>query len=41
MKTWEELPPNARKYVEFVEGFTGVRVGWVGTGPGRGDMVVR
>ena len=41
LKSWDELPENARKYVEFIEEFVGVRVKYVGTGPGRESMIVR
>lgn len=40
-KTWEELPVNCRKYVEFIEEFLGVKVGWIGTGPARDSMISR
>ncbi|KAK5166338.1 Adenylosuccinate synthase [Saxophila tyrrhenica] len=40
-KTWEDLPENARMYVEFIEKHVGVRVGYIGTGPGRESMIVR
>ena len=38
---WEELPENARKYVEFVEKAIGVPVSWIGTGPERESMVLK
>lgn len=38
---WEELPENARKYVEFIEQFVGVRVKYIGTGPAQDAMIVR
>ena len=41
VKTWEELPTRAKEYVEFVESVLGVRIGWIGTGPGRESMIVR
>ncbi len=40
-KTWEELPENAQKYVEFVEKVVGVPVSWVGVGPARDAMVAK
>ena len=40
-KTFEELPPNARKYVKFIEEKVGVRIEWIGTGPRREDMITR
>lgn len=41
VKTFDALPENARKYIEFVEEFTGVRVKWIGTGPARDAMITR
>lgn len=40
-KTWESLPPNARKYVEFVEQELEIPIRWIGTGPSRDSMIVR
>ena len=38
---YEDLPANCRKYIEFIEEFVGVRIGWIGTGPERESMVVK
>ena len=38
---FEELPGQAREYVEFIEGEVGVPIRWIGTGPRREDMCVR
>lgn len=38
---FEDLPENCRKYVEFIEDFMGVKVGWIGTGPARESMIVK
>ncbi|RYP74880.1 hypothetical protein DL771_002801 [Monosporascus sp. 5C6A] len=40
-KAYYDLPKQARAYVEFIEEFIGVKVAWIGTGPGRGDMIFR
>ena len=40
-KKWDDLPAQARAYVDFVERFVGVPIRWVGVGPGREDMIVR
>ncbi|KAF2176356.1 Adenylosuccinate synthetase [Zopfia rhizophila CBS 207.26] len=40
-KSFYDLPIQARKYVEFIEKFVGVKVKWIGVGPGREHMVVR
>lgn len=41
IKDWNKLPENARKYVEFIEEFSGIRVKYIGTGPGNENMIVR
>ncbi|KXT16968.1 hypothetical protein AC579_7393 [Pseudocercospora musae] len=41
LRRWEELPENARKYVDFIEKFTKARVKYIGTGPGNENMIVR
>ncbi|CCF50613.1 hypothetical protein NDA11_005897 [Ustilago hordei] len=40
-QTWEELPKNCRKYVEFIEQFLGVKIEWIGVGPARESMIHR
>ena len=35
------LPLQAREYINRLEEATGVPVAWVGTGPGREEMVMR
>ena len=39
-RTVEELPDNARRYIERVEELSGARVSVVGVGPGRDENVV-
>lgn len=39
MRTWDELPENAKKYVEFIEEFTGVPVSMVSVGPDRENNI--
>jgi len=41
MKTYEELPEKCREYVEFIETFLGVKIGWIGVGPARSNMITR
>lgn len=36
-----DLPKQARAYIEFIEEFVGVPIGWIGTGPARDDMIYR
>jgi len=38
---WDRLPRAAQEYVEFIERFLGVHVKYIGTGPGREEMIVR
>ncbi|TWU73714.1 hypothetical protein ED733_005106 [Metarhizium rileyi] len=40
-KTYYDLPKQAREYIEFIENFVGVKIGWIGTGPSRDDMITR
>ena len=41
LSKYEDLPENARKYIEYIEKFVGVRVKYIGTGPARESMIVR
>jgi adenylosuccinate synthase len=41
VRKYEDLPQRAQDYVNFIETFVGVRVRWIGTGPGREDMIDR
>jgi adenylosuccinate synthase len=41
IKTYEELPENCRKYIEFVEREIGVPIKYVGNGPNRDALIVR
>jgi adenylosuccinate synthase len=40
-RTEEELPDNARRYVDRIEQLAGTRVSVVGVGPGRDENVIR
>ncbi|WP_426508870.1 adenylosuccinate synthase [Dactylosporangium sp. McL0621] len=40
-RSFDELPVNARRYVERIEELAGTRVSIVGVGPGRDENVVR
>lgn len=40
-KSFYELPVNARKYVDFIEKTIGVKIRWIGVGPGRENMISR
>jgi adenylosuccinate synthase len=40
-KTFEELPENAQKYINFIEEYIGIPVKFIGTGADREAMIVR
>jgi len=37
----EELPDNARRFIDRIEQLCGVRVSVIGVGPGREENVIR
>lgn len=41
IKTYEELPENCRKYIEFVEEQIGFPITMISNGPGRDDIIFR
>lgn len=41
VRTFEELPDNAQRYIERLEELCGTRVSLIGVGPGREENVVR
>ena len=40
-RSWEELPENARKYVEYIEEKIGCHIGYVSVGPERDSIIYR
>ena len=40
-KTYEELPQNAKKYLEFIEEYTGVKVKYVGVGADESRTIIK
>jgi adenylosuccinate synthase len=40
-RTFDDLPENARRFVEFVEDRIGARISVVGVGPGRDEVIER
>jgi adenylosuccinate synthase len=40
-RTFDELPDNAQRFVEFVEARVGARISVVGVGPGRAEVIER
>ena len=41
VRTWSDLPSEAQRYVEFIETAIGVKIGYIGTGSDREDMIIR
>ncbi len=41
LTNYYDLPVNARKYVDFIEQAVDVPIKSIGTGPGRGDIIMR
>lgn len=40
-KKYEDLPENAKKYIECIEKITNTQVKFIGTGAGREDIIIR
>lgn len=38
-RKWDDLPANAKSYVRRIEELVGVKVEWIGVGPGRDAMI--
>ena len=41
LTTFDSLPRNAKTYIEFIEGYLGVPVGMISTGPARAATIVK
>lgn len=41
IKNYEDLPENAKKYLDYIENYLQVPIQWVGTGPARDSMLVK
>ena len=41
IRSYDELPANAKKYIERIEELTGVKVGIISTSPERNDTIIR
>ena len=41
VRTWEDLPVPARKYVEYLEAAIGCHIGYVSVGPERDSIIIR
>ncbi|KAM0466829.1 hypothetical protein ACHAPV_000338 [Trichoderma viride] len=40
-RTYDDLPKEARDYIEYIEKFVGVKIKYIGTGPDRDAMIQR
>ena len=41
VRKWEDLPENARKYIEFIEAGIGCRIKYISVGPERDSIIIR
>ncbi|KAI1822802.1 adenylosuccinate synthetase [Xylaria intraflava] len=41
LRTWSDLPPRAQAYIELIESELGTKIGYIGTGRDREDMIIR
>lgn len=41
IQRYEDLPLNARKYIERLESIIGVPITWIGNGAKREDMLIK
>ena len=41
VRRWEDLPQEARDYVEYVEAQIGCHIGYVSVGPERDSIIIR
>ncbi|KAF9562747.1 AMPSase 1 [Agrocybe pediades] len=39
--SYDALPENCKKYIEFIEDFMKVPIKWIGVGPGRESMIIK
>jgi len=41
IRSWEELPKNAKKYINFIESFIGIPIEFISVGPERNQSIVK
>lgn len=41
IRKYEDLPENAKKYIEFVESQANVKIKYIGVGPAREDLIIK
>jgi adenylosuccinate synthase len=40
IKSWEELPENAKKYISFIRDFCEIKISSISTSPKREDTIL-
>ncbi len=41
IREYDKLPLNARKYIEFIQDYVGIKLKYIGVGPAREDIIVQ
>lgn len=41
IRAYEDLPENAKKYIELIENISGTKVKYIGVGPARDELIVK
>ncbi|KAI3331564.1 adenylosuccinate synthetase [Xylariaceae sp. AK1471] len=41
LRKWSDLPPQAQNYIKLIESSLGIKIGYIGTGKDREDMIIR
>ena len=41
VRRWGDLPTNAKDYVARIQELIGVKIEWIGVGPGRDAIVIQ
>jgi adenylosuccinate synthase len=41
IRSYNGLPENCKRYIEFIEELLHVRIEWIGVGPGRDSMLTK
>lgn len=41
IRKYEELPKEAKEYIEYIQKFTGVNIKYIGVGPAREDIIIK
>ncbi len=41
VRRWDDLPKNAKDYIARIQELIGVKIEWIGVGPGRDAIVIQ